>query len=435
MKKATLLIILYCLSLSGMAQQRQLTLQECIAIALENNRNIQQQELTRKSREIAFNQARADLLPNLNANAGHSFIFGRSIGLDNVYQNVNSQQTRFGLGSDITLFDGMRLRRNIDARRADIYASQADLERIQEDIIISVSSAFLQVLLNKELLQIAENQLAMTAARIAQQTEMVESGRLAQNELIELQAQQAREVMNRVQAENSLKLALLDLAQIMEMDCLGDFGIVAPAIETLINEGVLLSATAIFENALLNRPEIRGTQFRLQSREYELRMARAQYIPTLSLGTNVGTGYFNMGGRENASFSHQFRNNRSTSVGFNLRVPIFNRFQVRNNISHARLAVESSRIEMDRTRAELRQRIERAYLSALGAQSRWQAAQKSEMASREAFRLIEQRFESGRANSFELFLAQNNLTQVLAEQAQAKYEFAFRIKILELLNH
>ena len=435
MKKFTIITLLCAFSISGMAQQLQLTLQQCIDIALENNRNIKQQELNRQSREIAFNQARADLLPNLNASAGHSFNFGRSIGLDNTYQNVNSQQTRFGLGTDITIFDGMRLRRNIDARRADIYASQADLERIQEDIILSVSSAFLQALLNKELLQIAENQLEMTRARIAQQTEMVESGRLAQGELIELEAQRAREEMNRVQAENNLKLALLDLAQIMELDRFDNFSIVAPAAETLINDGVLLSTAAIYESALIHRPEIRGAQFRLTGSEHELQMARALHTPTLSLGANTGTGYFNMGGFDNASFGHQFRNNMSHSVGLNLRIPIFNRFQVRNSISNAMLNVENQRIEIDRTKIELRRRIEQAHLSAIGAQSRWTAAQKSETASREAFRFVEQRFESGRANSFELFLAQNNLAQVLAEQAQAKYEFAFRIKILELLKN
>ena len=432
--KTIAFIILLSFSFSGMAQHQQLTLQDCINIALENNRAVKQQELNRQSREIAFNQARADLLPNLNANAAHNFNFGRSIGLDNVYQNINSQQTRFGLGSEITIFDGMRLRRNIDARRADMYASQADLERIQEDIILSVSSAFLQVLLNKELLQIAENQVEMTRTRIAQQTEIVESGRLAQSELIELEAQRAREEMNRIQAESNLKLAMLDLAQIMELDRFDNFSIVAPAIETLINEGVLLSVATIYENALVNRPEVRGAQLRLESREYEVLMTRALYTPTLSLGANIGTSYFNMGGRENNSFAHQFRNNRSSSVGFNLHIPIFNRFQVRNNVRNAMLAVENQRIEIERTKLELRRRIEQAHLSAIGAQSRWVAAQKSEVASREAFRLVEQRFENGRTNSFELFLAQNNLAQVLAEQAQAKYEFAFRLKILQLLK-
>jgi outer membrane protein len=433
MQKTVIIGILCFLSLAGMAQQT-LTLEQCIDIALENNRNIKQQELNMQSREIAYNQARADLLPNLNASAGQNFNFGRSIGMDNTYQNVNSSQTNFGLNSGITIFEGLRLKRNIDARRADIFASQADLEKLQDDIIISVSSAFLQVLLNKELLQIAENQLETSKENIARRKELVESGKMAPGEMYELEAQLAREETNRVQAENNLKLAMLDLAQIMELDRFDNFGITAPAVEELINEGVLLSSAAVFESALIRRPEIRGAQFRLQSREQELLMSKSQRYPSLSLGASMGTGYYNMSGRNNDTFGSQFRNNMSNSVGLNVRIPIFNRFQVRNSVSNATLAVENSRIEIDKVKIELRKRIEQAYLNAVGAQSRWAAAQKSETASREAYRFAEQKFESGRANSYELFLAKTNLAQVLAEQAQAKYEFAFRIKILELLK-
>jgi outer membrane protein len=354
--------------------------------------------------------------------------------MDNTYQNTNSSQTRFGLNSDITIFDGMRLKRNIDARRADIYASQADLEKIQDDITISVSSAFLQALLSKELLQISENQLETTKENIAQRTQLVEEGRLAPGELLELEAQKAREEMNRVQAGNNLKLALLDLAQIMEMERFDNFDIATPAVEQLINEGVLLSSATVFESALINRPEIRGAQFRLQSREQELLIVKSQQYPTLSVGASMGTGYYNMSGRPNAGFGSQFRNNMSNSIGLNLRIPIFNQFRVRNNMSSATLAVENSRIAIDIAKNELRKRIEQAYFNAIGAQSRWEASKKSETASREAFRFVDQKFESGRANSFELFLAKNQLAQVLAEQAQAKYEFAFRIKILELLK-
>ncbi|MDD4158282.1 MAG: TolC family protein, partial [Proteiniphilum sp.] len=120
--------------------------------------------------------------------------------------------------------------------------------------------------------------------------------------------------------------------------------------------------------------------------------------------------------------------------GFSLRIPIFNRFQIRNSVQNAELAIANTRLEMDKTRVELRKRVEQAYYNAVGAKSRWEAAQKSVLASREAYRFAEEKYESGRANSYELFLAKNNLTRVLGEEAQAKYEYAFRLKILELLK-
>lgn len=434
LKNIIICLLLAGATISSATAQKQYTLLECIDIALENNRNIKQQEINRQQRELSYSQARADLLPNLNANAGQNFVFGRSIGIDNVYDNINSKQTNFGISTDITIFDGLRMKYNIDARKADMYASEADLEKMQDDIIMSVSTAFLQALLNKELLRISENQLETTDADYQRRIALVESGKLAKGELFEVEAQKAREELNRVQAENNLKLALLDLAQIMELETFNNFDIVAPSAETLINETALLPSEAVYASALVNRPQIRSMQYRLESSEYEVLMARAQYFPTLSFGANMGTNYYNMSGRPNDSFNTQIKNNMSNSLGFNLRIPIFNRFQIRNNVSSARLAIINTQLELDKTKLELRKQIEQAYYNAVASESRWEAAQKSVEASNEAYRFTEEKHESGRANSYELFLAKNNQTQALGEEAQAKYEYAFRLKILELLR-
>ncbi len=415
--------------------QQKLTLEECIDIALQNNRNVKQQQLTRQNRAILYNQARADLLPNLNASVGQNFVFGRSIGLDNTYQNTNSSQTSFGISSEVTIFDGLRMKHNIDAKRAELNASEADLEKIKEDIVMSVSTAFLQVLMNKELLRISEEQIELTKANIARRTELVKSGKMAQGELYELEAQQAQEELNRVQADNNLKLALLDLAQIMEMEDLRNLDVSAPPAETLIGKSPLMTSDVVYESALINRPEIRGANYRLETSRKEVLMSKSQRYPSLSFGANFGTGYYNMGGRPNDAFATQLRNNMSNSLGFTLRIPIFNRFQTRNNIRSAEIAVQNSLIEIDKTKIELRKRIEQAYFNALGAQTRWQAAQKSIKANEEAYRFAEQKFENGRANSYELFQAKSNLTQALSEETQAKFDYAFRLKILELLKN
>lgn len=421
-------------TLLPIAAQKKYTLLECIDIALENNRDIKQQELNRQQRQVAYSQARADLLPAVNASSGQSFVFGRSIGLDNTYQNTNSSQTNFNIGADITIFDGLRMKHNIDARRADVLVSEADLERIKDEITMSVSTAFLQALLNHELLLIAENQIESTQANLLRSSELVNSGKMAKGELYEIEAQIAKEELNRVQAESSYKLALLDLAQIMELESFNDFDIASPPAETLINETPLLSSQMVYESALVNRPEIKSIQYQLESSMKEKLMARSQYYPTLSFGANMGTGYYNMSGRNNDPFATQLKNNVSNSLGFNLRIPIFNRFQVKNSVQNAEIAIANRRLEMDKTKLELRKRIEQAFFNAVGAESRWAAAQKSVTASNEAYRFAKEKHESGRANSYELFLAKNDQTQALSEEAQAKYEYAFRLKILELLK-
>ena len=430
------ILIVAALLMAGTLSAQNFSLEECVEIALQNNRTIKQQELNKAQREIAYSQARSDLLPNLNASAGQSFVFGRSIGLDNVYQNTNSSQTSFGVNASVTIFDGLRMKYNIDARRAELSAANADLEKFRDDIEMSVTTAFLQVLLQKELLRIADEQIELTEVNIRQRGELISSGKMANGEIYELEAQHAREIQNKVQAESNLKLALLDLAQIMELDDFSTFDVISMEVpDEIDNSSIMFSTEQVWQSAIMVRPEVAAAQYRLEGNEKAVKIARSQLYPTLSFGANMGTGYYNMGGRSNDSFANQIRNNISNSLGFSLQIPIFNKFQTRNNIRTAQIAVMSSQIESDNVKIELRKRIEQAYQNAVGAESKWQAARKSEISGEEAYRFAQEKFDNGRANAYELYQAKNNLTQILSDVAQAKFEYAFRLKILELLRN
>lgn len=413
--------------------QQVLTLQQCIDTALVNNRNVKLQALNRESRSIAYDQARQNLLPNLNASAGQSFMFGRSLTADNTYQSLNSSQSSFNISTSITLFDGLRMKYNIDARLADMKASEADLEKIQADIRLNVTVAFLQVLLYKENVQTATGQIELTTQKIDQMTALVNAGRQPEGELYALRAQLAREEMSVTQAENNLALALLDLAQIIELEDFHHLDVVIPQ-DLMQTELALLSADDVYRSALQHRPEIKAAEYRLQSSEKNVDIARSSFYPSLSFGAQMGTGYYRLSGVPNQTFSEQLNKNMSTNLGFSLRIPIFNKFEVRNQVTTSKIAVESSKLEIESTKLQLRKTVEQAYQSALAAQQRMKAAQKSELSSREAFRYAEQKYESGRASVYELYQAKQNLTQVLSEVSQSKYEYILRIKVLELLK-
>ena len=430
--KKTLIIIL-CSFPTLLFTQNLWTLEQCIGTALANNRNIKQQDLSRQSKEIAYKQARQNLLPNLNASAGQNFNFGRSLNNDNIYESANSTHTTVNLSAGLTLFDGLRLKNNIDLQKIEMYASEADLEKMKSDVVISVTSTFLQVLMNKELLQTAEEQLLLTQAKLEQQKALVESGKLPKGELFELQAQEAKEELNRIQGDNALKLSLLDLAQILELDDFENMDIAMPD-DLNPDDFILLPVETIYENALLNRPEIKAAEHRLKSSEKSVSIARSAYSPTLSLGGNLSSAYRNMNGFEGKPFGEQMSDNLSSGIGLSLNIPLFNRFEVKNNVKNAFLVVENNKLTVESTKLELRKTIQQAYQNALAAKTRWNAAQESEKAALEAYRFANQKLEFGRATQYELFQAKNNLTQVLSEQTQAKYEYIFRVKILEILN-
>jgi outer membrane protein len=427
MKKLVILFLGIALNINA---QQTYSLQQCIDLALENNRQVKQQSLAKQERDIAYRQARQNLLPDLNANASQNYTFGRSIDANNAYQSSNSSSTSFGVSSSLTLFDGLRMKYNIDARRAEMYASESDLEKAKTDITLSVNTAFLQVLMNKELLQVAENQLSLTEKTITQRQQLIDNGKLAEGEIFELQAQQSKEELNRVQAENALKLSLLDLVQIIEIEDYQHFDIQADN-SALVE---LPNAEDIYASALQNRPELKSATCKLQINEKNVSIARSAYYPTLTLGANFGTNYYNLENLPTRPFDKQLSDNMSTSVGLSLSIPIFNRFDTRNRVKTAELSAESSRLELENTKKELYKSIQQAHQNARAAVSRWNAAVNSAKAMQEAYRYAEQKYDAGRASQYEVFQAKNNLTQALSEETQARFEYVFRLRILELLK-
>jgi len=444
MKTKILLIISAALiTLSATAQSTPWILQQCIDTALVNNRNVKQQTLDTKNKAIAYDQARKNLLPEVGASISQSFGFGRTIGENNTYTSgtAASLSTGLGVSGSMTLFNGFRLKNNIESSKADMFASNADLEKIKNDITTNVAAGFLQVLLNKELLQIAVEQLGLTKTKIEQQKALVTAGKMAEGELYNLVAQESKEELSRLRAENTLKLSLLDLAQYLELDKFENLDVVAP--DNLSESDLkLLAADEVYESALSHRPEIKGAEFRLKSNEYRLIATKSGYYPSLSLSTSIGSSYYlnnsvNPVTGQNYffdSFGTQLSNKINANIGLNLSIPIYDKNLTRNNVHSAELGIQSSKISIDNAKLELKKSIQQAYYNALGAKTRWDAAKKSEVASREAYRFTNQKYENDRATVYELYDAKNNLTQVLSEEVQAKYEYFFRIKMLELLK-
>jgi len=442
MKAKIIMILAVLLSSSvAMAQAKIWTLQQCVDTALVKNRSVKQQILGKKSKEIAYVQARKNRLPDLTGSASHGVNFGRTLDGNNTYQNstATSQSTNIGLSSSILLFNGFRLKNEIEAKKADVNASEADLENTKVTITTNVAAGYLQILLNKELLHIATEQLELTKTKIEQRQALVASGKMAEGEMLELIAQQSKEELSRIQAENNLKLSLLDLAQYIELDNFENLDVETPD-KLSEKDFQLLLADDVYASAITHRPEIKTAEFKLKSNEYNLSIAKSGYYPSLSLNGSLGSSYYVNNSVNSTtgqklvfdSFGKQLSDKIGAGLSLNLSVPIFDKFTTRNNVRSAQLGIESSKVSIDNAKKELKKSIQQAYYNAISAKSRWGAAQKSVDASQEAYRFSNQKYEAGRATLYELNQAKNNLTQALSEQIQAKYDYLFKVKLLEL---
>ncbi len=420
----------WSLPLWGESEGARYTLDECIAIALANNNQMRLQQNQYAQQEIAYKQARANLLPYVSGSVGQSWVFGRSTGNDNISRSQNSAQTSFSVSASLLLWDGLKMKFAIDEAKAAMQAEAANVETVEAEIRLNISVMYLQVLLNRELLAVATTQYEDTQRKVERAEALVAANRLAQGEVYTLQAQAAKEELAKIQAESTLKLSLLDLAQAMELEDFTGFDIALPTEDELAGE-LLPSNEEVYQQALQNRPEIRAAELQLAANESALKSAKASYSPTISAGANVGTGYYNISGLENDKFGKQLGDNLSTSVGLSLNIPLFTQMNTTNNLRRTKLNIENAKLQIEQVKKDLRKEIDQAYYNALAAQARQYSALKAERSAAEAYRYEEQKYEAGRSTSYIYYEAKNLYVQSQSERLQSQYDYLFKLKVLQ----
>ncbi|MBQ6777033.1 MAG: TolC family protein [Paludibacteraceae bacterium] len=406
------------------------TLQQCIDTALTNSVKLQAQENEALSARASYEQAWGRIAPGVSGSASQSWSFGRSTGVDNITRARNTATTNMGVNASWTLFDGLAMVFNIEQAKASWRAGKADVEAMQRTISVNVTGLFLQVLLAKELTAVAEGQLEDIDRKVERAEALVESGRLAEGELFSLQSQQAKERYAVTQNRNKIQLALLDLAQAMEIEYSTDFDIVTPSEESM-EERLLPDREEVYQTALAQRPEMAAAQYRLYAQERALKGAKSAYSPTLTAQGGVNTGYYHLYGEDNASFGKQLHDNLSTNVGLTLSVPIFDRMQTPSAVRKQKLAVANAKLNIEQVKKDLRKEIDQAYYNAVAAQAEQVSAQQAARSASEAQRYASEKFDNGRGTPYEYYDAQQTYLQAQSELLQARYNYLFKVRILE----
>lgn len=436
-------------------------LEKCIAYALENNIRIRQQIIATNVSENNYRQSKTDIYPNLNASGSYGFSFGRALD-QTTYQFTEDQvvqSSNMSLSSNVTLFSGFQKQNTIKQNYFDVQSSLKDLERLKNDISLNIAGAYLQILFNREYLEIAKSQLEITRQQVVRTNLLVEAGSLPKGSLLEIQAQEASEEVQVINAENQLNLSHLSLMQLLDLDVSKPFSIVVPQISSISEEGLLAGPDQVYVDALNILPQVKGSEFRLHSSEKSLDIMKGYRSPRLSLSASYGSGYSDIrqriigtesniiligqtaGGEDvftttnNPLFSsyslfNQFKDNASTSLFLSMSIPIFNGRQISNNIKNANLAVINSRLELEYTRKGIYEEITRSHADAVAALKKYNSSEKAVAAMEESFKYTNERFELGLVNTVDFNIAKNQLLKVQSDQLQSKYDFIFKTNIL-----
>ena len=434
MKQAILFISLLLISIGGKAQERW-SLRRCIDYAIEHNINIRRTANAVEQSAVEANSAKWARLPNLNGSAGQSWNWGRTqTAIKNeetgdystVYVNTSSQGSNLNLSTSIPLFTGLQIPNQYALAKLNLKAATADLAKAQEDIAINVASAYLQVLFNQELQQVAESQVELSLQQQARITRLADMGKASMAEVAEAKARVAQDQMTAVQARNNYELALLDLSQLIELESPEGFLLESPDVSFALQQ--LTPPDEIYQTALINKPAIQAAEYRLEGSKHSIRIAQSAYYPQLNLNGSLGTNYYST---INRTFRQQMGDNFSKYVGLSLSVPIFNRFSTRNRVRSARLQRDNYELQLTETKKTLYKEIQQAWYNAVAAESKYSSSHTAAEAGAESFRLMSEKYENGKANAVEYNEAKQNLMRAQSDELQAKYEYLFRSKILD----
>ncbi|CAK7067743.1 MAG: hypothetical protein PARBA_02599 [Parabacteroides sp.] len=418
----------------------QWSLEECIRYAIEHNIDLKQKEQAQESRKVDLHTSKFSWLPDLNATVGQNFDFGRSPSKSGVIVDQNSANTSASIQLNMPIFDGLKIPNDIAARRLDLKAATETLNKAKEDLAINVASYYLQVLYNKEVLKIAELQVALSSEQVAKTEALVNAGKVPLSQLYDMKAQLAKDEVTLTESRNNVNLAILDLTQSLELERMGEnFDVVVPDTDDAVGRYMssIIPPENVYDHALTFKPQIKEQQYLLESQKKMLKVAQAGYYPKLYFGASYSNGYYHYSGNgeyTNTPFSDQLKTNGRKTVGFSLSIPLFNRFQVRNSVRSARINIQNQELMMENTKKVLYKEIQQAYYNATAAQEKYISSDKSVIASKEAFSYAEERYSAGKSTVFEYGEAKTKYAQSLAEQAQAKFNFIFRAKILDFYN-
>ncbi len=391
-----------------------------------------------KYQKNSLEQAKLNLLPTLNGQATHNYSFGRALD-ETTYEftdNQNIQSNSFYAGGSVDLFNGLQNYNTIKKNKYQVLAGELDLQSIKDNISLNIALAYLQILLNNELVTATGNQLQITKQQIQKTIKLVDAGSLARGNLLQIEAQAASEELQLINLENQRDLSYLTLTQMLELKSSDGFKIVIPDIYLDSNTVITGKVDDIYSQAQGLRPEIKSAELKLTASEYDLKIATGGRSPRISMNHSFSTRYSDIAFKpgnptETYTFSKQLSDNINYGVGFSMNIPILNGWMVNKNISNSKLNIESSRYTLEGEKKQLYKSIQQSYADAVASLKKYSASIKAVTSMEESFRYTEQKFNVGMVTPVDYNAAKTQLLKAQSDMAQAKYEFIFKTKVLD----
>lgn len=434
MKKILLLcsvFMLFPIILFGQSQS--FSLEEAIQIALENNYQLKQADNNLDLADTRIWSARADFLPSLSAN----FNGNRESGVQFIQEDATfgdriSYRLSGGVSANIDVFTGFQNIANLRQTEFNRDVEELEFDRLRETIIFNTASRYLQVVLNKELMRIAESSLEASQSQLNQVEAQVEVGSRPTVDLYNQEATVANDELVVIQSENALEVSIASLIRIMQDPSITELEVSMPDTDEMALVPVELNLNEMIDAALESRSDFLAQQKLIESNEQGTRIATSGFYPTISMNAGISSSYFRDNFSPTVPFNDQFFDQRiSRGVGFSVQIPIFNRWNTQTSLESAQVQLKNSELELENVRFQISEEVRQAYNDYLAISKELESTNKALIAAERAYETEQQRYEIGSTTLIELNLANSNFVQAQSDRVQAVYNFIFQEQLMD----
>ncbi|MEX2593176.1 MAG: TolC family protein [Anditalea sp.] len=410
-----------------------ISLEEAVEIGVENNLTLKRSQLNQIGTEAGLLEAKGQRLPSFSASASARYNWGRSINpVTNLFETRRIGNINVSANSNVTIFAGRQITHSIHQAGVDVEIGKLNVATTKNDIILNIINLFVNVVFANEQVGIAESQLQTSSDQLQRTIRLVEVGSLPLSERLDMEAQKATSELEVINASNNLRLAKLNLSQELLIPYSEEFDVSVPDLNAEDYPLPNVDVKEIFAVALETMPQVRAAELSVISAEYGIKIAKGSFYPTLGLGGNLFSNYIDQSAFGNTEgFNTQMNNNLSQALGLNLNIPVFSNFRNKANLQRARVQRNLNEVQELEVKNQLRQNIETSYTNAYAARQAFLSSLSRVTSLEEAFRMAQQRFEVGAINSVDFQVAQNNLFNAQADLLNSKYEYIFRVKVLD----
>jgi outer membrane protein len=468
--------IVFCLftCIVSLAQEKW-SLPRCVDYALKNNISVKQTDLQSQFSALALKQSRASQLPSFNfsTSAGNSFGLSENP-TTGILENASFFNSWAQLQAQVSLFNWFSKRYTNEANRITYEADIQQTQKIKNDVALNVAVAYLQILLAREQANLSAIQVEQTKAQLENTQKQVQAGRLPELNAAQLEAQLATDSSSLITAEASAKQFILQLKALLNLDAGVPFDVETPPVDKIPVESIAdLQPESVYASALVNLPQQKVNELRIQSALKNSSAAKAAMYPSISafggldtryahfqktaIYNQVITGYIPTPLRADAGggtyynieqpifqngntivnyirsdgFGKQFRENFGQNIGVGLSIPIFNGRRARSGWEQSKLNIRNLELTKELGDQQLKQDIYKAYIDATAAIQKFNANQKAVTTAQKAYDFSNKRYELGLLSTFELISSQNSLQTAKTQLLYAQYDYVFKIKLLE----